>query len=338
MTEVITIVPAVQSGFPSNEADPFELLPSDAAIRMRALQEELTGARAITRDSTERLRDAIADSQDADARVSYLRGDNSRRMVAEDHPSMIHALSAQTKAACRVEELKEYVARHSSHSDYLGSLVSNNLSSYLCRLPHGTKIEAFKLDKSATRPKERPENAVTRHRADGLATKAGIEWARDAPSPNSKIQGIVKDHVEKLARRGCPNVLRLVERSETLDYPTTPTSLNLIGIVRMEDAPAISGYARGEIPDAIAYLTWLFPDVVLAKLAVEIEARSDDSNALTDAERERRLRNLKADLLMSERLECAAVDLCQKAGIAMRYRLDTDPRAILNVVAPAIDE
>lgn len=90
---------------------------------------------------------------------------------------------------------------------------------------------------------------------------------------------------------------------------------------------------RAVSADGLGLLSWLFKDKLIAALDAEIDAISDDKNALSDEQRDARLAKLHDDLLDAERAECALIE-----GTAIAHRTDTDARALLAIVGPAPSE
>jgi len=60
----------------------------------------------------------------------------------------------------------------------------------------------------------------------------------------------------------------------------------------------------------------------------------NDPLVLTEDEKRKRLTKIADDRLASERRECAAIWAARRRGIHIRFRPDTDPRAILGIDGP----
>jgi hypothetical protein len=91
------------------------------------------------------------------------------------------------------------------------------------------------------------------------------------------------------------------------------------------------------LPDTLALIAWLLPDRLIAALDREIDEVADDKAALTLEQRRKAEAEILADMLATEREECALIEIAQTQGIAIDYRTDCDARAILDIewVAPA---
>lgn len=93
-----------------------------------------------------------------------------------------------------------------------------------------------------------------------------------------------------------------------------------------------------DVPDGFALLVWLNRDELKKRALEALRAAHDPKNALSDEDRAARLAELDAELLAQERIEEAAVEACEAAGIRVYRRPNADPRAVLGVeVIPPAD-
>ncbi|MGQ2903789.1 hypothetical protein [Neoaquamicrobium sediminum] len=132
--------------------------------------------------------------------------------------------------------------------------------------------------------------------------------------------------VEELAARGAP-------RLEGAGAPDG--RLRIAGprvIIHAEPARSGPGW-KPTSDDALAMQAWLAPDRVLEKLKADLETAYAHGPVELDAhEKQRRSRDLKAQILEAERVECAALwKQIDEGGEQVRFRPDTDPRAILGI-------
>lgn len=131
--------------------------------------------------------------------------------------------------------------------------------------------------------------------------------------------------VEELAARGAP-------RLEGAAVPGA--SLRIAGPrVVLHAAPARTDLAKPTADDGLALAAWLAPDRVLAKLKSDLDAAYAHEPLELDApEIQRRRRDLKAQILEAERVECAALwKLIDEGDEQVRFRPDCDPRAVLGI-------
>jgi hypothetical protein len=82
------------------------------------------------------------------------------------------------------------------------------------------------------------------------------------------------------------------------------------------------------LPDTLAILAFLQPELLLSKMEEAITAGTSDEEALTDTERTSRIADIKADLLAIERNEEAFIELC---GTEVLRRPDADIRAVFGL-------
>lgn len=103
-------------------------------------------------------------------------------------------------------------------------------------------------------------------------------------------------------------------------------------IIHAEPARSGPGW-KPTSDDALAMLAWLNPDRMLEKLRSDLDdAYAHDPLELDPNEKQRRTRDLKAQILEAERVECAALwKLIDEGDEQVRFRPDTDPRAILGI-------
>jgi hypothetical protein len=79
----------------------------------------------------------------------------------------------------------------------------------------------------------------------------------------------------------------------------------------------------------------LGPQALLAAFARELELEPERADALTPAERDRRIAELAASLLSLERREEALIERAAGEGIELPRRGDASPLAVLGVVIVA---
>jgi hypothetical protein len=84
-------------------------------------------------------------------------------------------------------------------------------------------------------------------------------------------------------------------------------------------------------PNVLALLAFIVPDQLIARLEGEIDKLTDDTGALTPEERAEKIAALESHRLNIEREECAFIRM---AAGTVRYRADTDPRAVLGLNGP----
>jgi hypothetical protein len=82
-------------------------------------------------------------------------------------------------------------------------------------------------------------------------------------------------------------------------------------------------------PQAMPLLFWLHREALIAKVEAQIDAISDDPNALTAQQRTESLTEIDRDRLAIEREEEHWVSTAIEGGANVLRRPDADPRAVL---------
>jgi hypothetical protein len=81
----------------------------------------------------------------------------------------------------------------------------------------------------------------------------------------------------------------------------------------------------------LGFLFWLFPDEIFKRVSAGLDEISDDKSALSAAQREEMEAQISADLLLTERFECAVVWHAETRGEILDFRPDTLPMAAIGV-------
>jgi len=164
--------------------------------------------------------------------------------------------------------------------------------------------------------------SVRRRKARSLRDElAGVERA---PFASSYCKAQARQHVERLAERGKPDVAALIRFDEDIAWPKE----NVRSQVYTEPQRAL---AFAELVDPVSILAWLDPAKLIAKLDAEIDRVSDDKHALSVEAREMKAAELQTALLEIERQESALVWTAQQQNLPCEHRADCAPAAILGV-------
>ena len=144
-----------------------------------------------------------------------------------------------------------------------------------------------------------------------------------------------------MASRGTPNLFSVLERgADAVGWPQHQISATLTGTNPLMPPDKSTTYAAGvahtAIPDVMALTVWLHRDVLLERLEGEIDAISDDTNALDHAGRIKREASITAAILDAERAEEWFSEQIEEEGQSVERRADLDPRAFLAITGPPI--
>jgi len=139
-----------------------------------------------------------------------------------------------------------------------------------------------------------------------------------APYPASASKLAATALVDRLAAAGAPNCALAVATGgePALGRVTYP----------------IVGTAPLFLQDTAGLVIWALRDLIVDKINHAIDAvAGDDAGALSQVERDRRSAELRERTLKLERVEVAAIEQAEAAGLAINHRVDVDPRAYLGL-------
>lgn len=155
--------------------------------------------------------------------------------------------------------------------------------------------------------------------------KAELDNLENAVPRKATVARRLPGLVEELAARGAP-------RLEGAGVPDG--RLRIAGPrVVLHAAPARADLAKPTADDGLALAAWLAPDKVLAKLKSDLDvAYSHGPLELDSNEKQRRRRELQAEILAAERVEAACLwKLIDEGDPSIRFRPDMNPRAVLGI-------
>lgn len=155
--------------------------------------------------------------------------------------------------------------------------------------------------------------------ADAVETKqrrirelaSDIRTAECAPLPKDEAKRVIRSQLNELAAQGFPNLAPVIEgRGLPIDWPTHYSSGELLVL------PLIVALCRGQI---------------IAEFDKVIDENWDDTHALSDAARDKRIAELKRDLLATEREEEVLVALATASGLPVLRRSEANILAVLGI-------
>jgi len=315
--------------------DVADRLPRAARAKLIAMRESLEDQTAIAHAASERARGAHDEKLRTDARVRQLAGNEFQRALADDESMPM--IEARRLAAAAGHEYEKLRTRAKAAADRAADLrlQVERAHRWLQSLPAAAVIKTVAPPKPATTG-ETPAAAADRLRADIAAARADIAEVMNAPAPRAAVAQMVRAEIDRLAARGRPNLFGLIERSGTeISWPMVSTRVEVSGIAQAKDAVLnVRGFGGGQQIDALALMCWAHRDAILAAFDAELAEATDDQGAMADQERGAREIELRAKLLEIERAEVAAVE----AAGTLRHRADLDPRALLGVSGPAMED
>jgi hypothetical protein len=172
-------------------------------------------------------------------------------------------------------------------------------------------------------------DTVESRRRRGRELQADLAKVRAAPWPSALAKQKMRARIAQLAEAGAPHASDAIDHDEPIEFRTGTVQVRIANV-----DPSAVGFVA--LPDTLALIAWLHRDTLIAALDREIDEVADDKAALTLEQRRKAEAEILADMLATEREECALIEIAQTQGTAIDYRTDCDPRAILGIewVAP----
>lgn len=321
---------ALQINTAMQEGDVAELLPPAAAAVFRDLRQKLADLRALrmaTGDEIDFHRTSKLAGEGRLQRLKLARGAGGPGLDDDD---------------LQVQEVQRAVERHGAEMARLSQLnagrdaVAQNLSQLFNRCeefvrhrPRNTIVRQVPPPEIASvlKKNETPAAALDRLRLRLRELGADEHRVRSAPFPSSYAKTRMRAMVEQRMQE--PDLTGLIEHDAEIRWPMTRLDMPLVA-VGQNQSPVI-GSSAGEVIDILAVLAWLDPARLVAKLSAEIDAVADDEAAMTHEQRQVKLAEIEADRIALEREECAVIRHMQAQGMAIEYRADADPKAVLSV-------
>ncbi len=158
--------------------------------------------------------------------------------------------------------------------------------------------------------------AIEKRRQRIRSLIADVKQIDAAPYPSALAKQRAREEIEQLAERGTPCFDALVEQYQgKIRWPEIQLDFNV-------------GLATPRALDSNGLLACLLRDQLIALSERKIDEIKDDDNALTDAQRGEKFKDLLGELLSMERDEEA---LIHAATFDVDRRADADPRAVLGL-------
>jgi hypothetical protein len=317
-------------------ADPVDWpqLPNPVKDKLRSLRRERDDARSLWRAASDEREKILEIKRVAESRLMMLTGGRedskwyrhsqaaSFGNLLDDHPEVTATLARLEESTARLGQQNPIVDARSHQFHERGRLVES-LERFLERLGN-RETTLFKGSSPPRRQKgESLAEGVERCRRRIRELDADQHRIRSAPWPSAEAKQRARAEIEKLAERGQPNVLSLIE-SPNGSIGWAERKFNDI---RLGDRMLT---AVGD-PSALALLIWLHRDTLIERIEQEIDLVADDQHALTSAQRVELLKPIERDRLAAERAEDVLVGAAIEEGATILRRCDADPRAVLGL-------
>lgn len=313
-----------------NFGDPLANLPPAARRKFLTICDATDAASAVVSSLAERMSEANDRCMAAEVRVRALRA-NSFERIPDDHPSLIAANEKVAEARAERERYRELMAARSEAARPLRE-IRHQIENYLGRVSEPLE-EAPAIPAPELRKGENYAEAVARIRTKLSKLEEDRLAIDDAPIPSSIAKEKARAEIERLAAKGRPNVMALIESHDgSIQWPTKYEGAP---IVWADGRPVGFAGRDGWSFDPLSFAVWLHRDELLRRIEAEIADKSDDASALTDETRAKKRAQTAGAILAAEREEERLIELAEEAGVSIGRREDADPRAILGIEGPA---
>ncbi len=292
----------------------------DAWLVWRAIADERQAAWDVKRSVEARLKTLTGGRPDS---AWYAQYSNFERLE-DDDPLVVAQLEALADAKANIERLDPIVEVRSHQYHQLGRLQSS-VEGYLTEGLRGVG-DAIKLHKGPDPSPHKGESlvdAVERCRRRLRELDADRHRIASAPWHSAAAKLRARAEIEKLAERGRPSVLPVIESQDgAISWAGRAFTDFVVGSRLLT--------ATGD-PSALPLLFWLHRDTLIERIEAEIDALADDANALTAEQRAEQIKEIDRDQLAVQHEEEHWIGKAVDDGANLLRRPDADPRAVLGL-------
>ncbi|WP_136626025.1 hypothetical protein [Bradyrhizobium macuxiense] len=302
-----------------------DALPPSAAERLRELRQQRDDAALLARSDHEEWQSLHLDIQRHRDRLRELqmpRGQGGPDLPDDD----VRVLHEQRRLDQKTAELVRRTQRRDLNGSRWNNLsaVVTNCETCIRTKPNGAAIVMRPAIEPNLKKGETVIDALERLRRRARELQADLARVRAAPWPSGLAKERMRKQIDQLAEAGRPIAHHAIDHGEDIAFATTTYQVPIANV-----DPSAIGFA--EVRDALALVAWLHRDTLTAALDREIDEVADDKAALTREQRQKAEAQILADVLATEREECALIEAAQDDGITIDYRVDCDPRAVLGI-------
>ena len=305
---------------PNFQEDPFRALPLAAREKAEALRIEVDARRGSARAAYEEMKGAQDTARRIKDRIDALTRQWGK---PDDSPEVIVEIENKNRAAITLDAARTRYERATA-AVTSSAAVLRRIETFLAEAGHRT----FKLAPTIDAAPGRGETilaAVEKVRRQIEELRAEAQSAADAPISSDAAKKIALAQLDALARRGEPDADPVIEAGKEICFPAK--------IYPGEHMPA---HRRDEI-DLLSFVIWAARDLIAEKIVAAIEEAANDDEALSDAERAKRIAEANEAILDLERREEALICLAAAGGQRIERRPDADLRAVLGLADTAPD-
>jgi hypothetical protein len=305
---------------PSSKAErAFVKLPEPARRKLQHLTDAKNDAWVLIKPVQDDLSALLGEKERLEARERTLLGDVRIGRRGEENSLVIATRAELARLEPEIDRLRDQVERRTKRWQSLAGLV-DDIVLWIDRITDETEFALFDVVDSSASPTSEMIDSI-RDVIAGL--RADIHTVMSAPIPIAQQKVAMRAQVKQLAEQGRPDCEALLAHGGDIVWPHKRTA------VWSSDKMNVSATSVDDVP---AMLAWLFEPALVKALDREIDQiATNDSEALDDNTRARRLTELHSEILKNERVEEAMIVAAGERGMDVLRRRDADPRAVLGL-------
>lgn len=342
--------------------DVIDLLPALPQKKLRDMRQALDDFLLLSRDASDKWNEVLKRKNDADtalliltdhdaasrwgsaivykpADIDYVAASPNAHEGETPHESsrlsplrsaMANLARAKTELAIATD-LRDARAHRSGQL----SAIIRNCETYLKSQTRGISLKEHPPIEVDLKKSETISSAIDRARKEIAKLGADLHSIRSAPIPSSVVKARARAQIGGMAADGRPDCFAAIESGEPIKFPHTnyraDTFLNAYGV---QGLMIVDGVVDTNMPSTFGVMAWLFTDQLTSKVESWIDQCADDANALSDADRAKKLAATHAEILEVERQEEALIEMAATQGHEVGRRPEADPRAVLGIDGP----
>jgi hypothetical protein len=324
--------------------DPAEVLPGPARDTLLAMRTEKDSSFAISRTLSDQrneiMRDIVLLNQQATQYRTRLRGivhlTTNDEVVDQNgelkpHPELFKLKSKIEANKREAERLGAAITKHSAIANPLGRILDNCERYVRDAVARGEPLKMFDGAVPKARKGATSLDALNETRAAIAALVEEKRRVDRAPLPSASAKSVMRARIEALAENGRPDVRNLLNADydprigELIGWPLQPKDHLIVA----KGDPIVTRINPNHAPHPMFF--WLHRDSLIKALEDEIDARSNDSEAMLPDERASAYERIERELLATERAEEHWVRAALADGHAVTRNERADPRALLGL-------
>lgn len=209
-----------------------------------------------------------------------------------------------------------------AESQRIGALL-RNIEAAIAARPAGTVARMVEADPPPVKGDLTTAIEARRRRLREL--ESDLNRVRCAPWPSALAKQKMRAQIEALAETGRPDATGCIEHASAISFRSQTSQVQIFNAT----SPGTIGFT--EQTDTLALFAWLHRDALINALSAELDAVADDAEALDPKARAEKEAEVLADILATERAECALIELAKSQNLSIAHRANVDPLALLQI-------